>query len=56
MDCFICHRSNWMQEKCLDFPRNLLPNQTGRPYSVQFRKVGIGALASFSVSPDANQA
>lgn len=26
MDCFICHRSNWMQEKCLGFLRNLLEN------------------------------
>ena len=24
MDCFICHRSNWMQEKCLAFLKNLL--------------------------------
>ena len=26
MDCFICHRSNWMQEKVLGFLRNLLDN------------------------------
>ena len=26
MDCFICHKSNWMQEKCLGFLRNLLEN------------------------------
>ncbi len=26
MDCLICHRSNWMQEKCLGFLRNLLEN------------------------------
>ena len=26
MDCFICHKSNWMQKKCLGFLRNLLEN------------------------------
>ena len=26
MDCYICHRSNWMQEKCLGFLKNLLAN------------------------------
>ena len=26
MNCFICHKSNWMQEKCLGFLRNLLEN------------------------------
>ncbi len=29
MECFICHRSNWMQQKCLDFLRNLLENYKG---------------------------
>ena len=24
MDCFTCHKSNWMHEKCLGFLRNLL--------------------------------
>ena len=26
MDCYICHRSNWMQKKCLGFLKNLLDN------------------------------
>ena len=26
MNCFICHKSNWMQEKCFGFLRNLLEN------------------------------
>ena len=26
MECLICHRSNWMQEKCLGFLKNLLEN------------------------------
>ena len=26
MDCYICHRSNWMQKKCLGFLENLLNN------------------------------
>ena len=30
MDCFICHRSNWMQEKCLGFLRNLLETYKDR--------------------------
>ncbi|MGN0866639.1 MAG: AAA family ATPase [Oligosphaeraceae bacterium] len=30
MDCFICRESNWMQEKCLGFLRNLLKNHKER--------------------------
>ena len=26
MDCFICHRSNWMQKKVMGFLKNLLDN------------------------------
>ena len=30
MKCFLCHESNWMQEKCLGFLRNLLENYNHR--------------------------
>ena len=29
MDCLICHRSNWMQKKCMGFLQNLLENYKG---------------------------
>ena len=30
MDCFICHRSNWMQKKCMGFLKNLLEHCKGK--------------------------
>ena len=36
MDCFICHKSNWMQEKRLGFLRNLLENYNYRIFDSCF--------------------
>ena len=48
MDCFICHKSNWMQEKRLGFLRNLLENYNYRIFdSCFFDPIGFDEEEEF---------